>query len=92
MNPRGPILALAADLKRICLGIYRDSPAASRRFAQEAELRIKEIPPQSTKPYIERILGDLATEVLPKPDSLEKAEECLTYSVLLRNYGLTTPQ
>lgn len=82
------LLALVSDLRRVCLGIQRESKTMSARFAQEAQRDLANIPKGQLKPYIQDILQKLEVSVLAKPNSEEKAEECLTYSVILRNYAL----
>jgi hypothetical protein len=79
--------SLALDLKRIALGLHRNSVTMADRFIKEALLRKNEIHVEIEKPYIVRILSNLDS-ILANNDTYKKAEDALMYSTLIQNYVL----
>lgn len=71
--------ALAMDLKRVSLGLYRGSEAMANRFWQEVIKRKSEIEVSKTPKYIENLLNDL--------NDKKDFEKLLMYSTLLQNYS-----
>lgn len=82
------LLALSSDLVRICNSIQSRSYRVSDRFSQEAFKLIREIPSPEVKPYMSKLLRELEDKWLKEKNDLNKAERCLMYSVLLRNYAM----
>lgn len=80
------LLSLASDLKRIVMSIQRGSEENSRRFTQEAERWLAESSGVKDK-YLKKLLAKVKA-ALKTNDTLEKAEDCLMYSVLLQNQAL----
>jgi hypothetical protein len=78
------LLSLSMDLKRICLGIQRKSFDMADEFECQAKRWLK----VKTKIYhTQEILKEIK-QILDQPNSLEKAEDCLMYSVLLQNRAM----
>ncbi len=84
MGDKQNLLNLSADLKRICIGIQRKSFGMADEFAGQATrwLKIK------TKIYHTQEIIKKIKQLLDQPNSLEKAEDCLMYSVLLQNRAM----
>ncbi|MBI3342469.1 hypothetical protein HY024_05085 [Candidatus Curtissbacteria bacterium] len=80
------LLSLSNDLKRITTSIQRGSFENSKRFSTEAKRWIAEIQDKDD-PYLKKLLSKIEKS-LNKKDSLEKAEDCLMYSVLTQNKAL----
>jgi hypothetical protein len=78
------LLSLSMDLKRICSGIQRKSYGMADEFSQQAKrwLKIK-----ANTYHTQEILKEVK-QILDKPNSLQKAEDCLMYSVLLQNRAI----
>lgn len=85
---RTDILSLALDLKRITVGYQNNSLEMMGRFQLEADRWLRRIEPDKVAPYIAKIIGFLP-EKLVNPDEAQRAEDALTYSVILQNYALT---
>jgi hypothetical protein len=78
--------ALAMDLKRVALALYRKSHHTADRFLIEAMNRKAEINPDELQPYMKKIInsvGALNTLTLE-----QRAEETLMYSTRIQNYVL----
>jgi hypothetical protein len=79
------LLSLSSDLRRIALLIHRGSSALASRFCEEASnyfVKIK-INDSSWQKLLRRVNFSLKA-----PNSLQKAEDCLMYSVLLQNRAM----
>lgn len=79
--------SLALDLKRVALGLQRESYRMAERFTQEVLSRKNEVNRSTLKPYMRSILEKLDT-VLADTDRQKKAEDSLMYSTLIQNYVL----
>lgn len=80
------LLSLSMDLKRIVQSIQRNSEENAQRFSIEAKRWLKE-----SKNTDDKYLKDLIRKIektLNKPNNLQKAEDCLMYSVLVQNQAL----
>jgi len=75
------IESLASDLKRVALLRHRGSVQAAEKFSVEAKKRVNEIDPESTQPYIQKILKDISKATVD-------SDTALMYSTLLQNYSL----
>lgn len=69
------------DLKRVALGLHRNSPNVASRFKQEALKRSKELEEQQTDPYVQKLLVNIKIAV-------ENKEDALMYSILFQNFVL----
>lgn len=78
------LLSLSMDLKRICLGIQRKSFGMADEFECQAKRWLK----VKTKIYHTQEILKEVKQILDRPNSLEKAEDCLMYSVLLQNRAM----
>lgn len=79
------LLSLSADLSRVKSGILSKSDGMVNTFTIEA---LKWIPQIKTRDKeIIKIL-DKVQAMLNSPNSLQKAEDCLMYSVLLQNRAM----
>ncbi|MBI3384682.1 hypothetical protein HY030_00635 [Candidatus Gottesmanbacteria bacterium] len=79
--------SLAIDLKRVALGLQRNSFSMAKRFEQEAYKRKSEIDTKDLAPYMQALLSRLDKSLTSS--SLErKAEDALFYSTLIQNYVL----
>jgi hypothetical protein len=78
------LLSLSMDLKRICSGIQRKSYGMADEFARQAKrwLRVK-----TDMYHTQEILKEVK-QILDRPNSLQKAEDCLMYSILLQNRAM----
>lgn len=86
MNDQKIILAsLAMDLKRIALGLHRNSFIMAERFTKEALQRKNELNLRDLKPYLRKIVVDME-KVLKSSHNKKKAEDILMYSTLFQNY------
>lgn len=72
--------ALAMDLKRVALGLHRNSPATAQRFLSEVMKRKNEVDTRSLLPYMRQILKKLDKHI--------EAEDALMYSTRIQNYVL----
>lgn len=80
------LLSLSMDLKRIVQSIQKDSQENAERFSTEAKKWLKES--KNTKDgYLRKLLAKIENTLESKND-LEKAEDCLMYSVLIQNHAL----
>lgn len=70
--------SLASDLKRVALGLHRNSNLMAGRFIEEALKRKAEVDMKETAPYIQSILKNLDTNI--------NADDALMYSTLIQNY------
>jgi len=78
------LLSLSNDLRRITTSIQRGSIENANRFSKEARSWIKtDIDDVYLKGLMEKVINSLDQE-----NDLKKAEDCLTYSVLLQNQAL----
>lgn len=81
------LLSLSNDLKRIVTSIQRGSSENTKRFTKEAKHWLSESQNLNKNDYLASLLEKINI-TLNKPDSLEKAEDCLMYSVLVQNQAL----
>lgn len=87
MDNKQKLEALASDLKRVTLGIQRNSFKMANRFSEEALKRKKEIDINRIPSYI-LVLLERMEESLNSTDEIKKAEDALMYSTLIQNYVL----
>lgn len=80
------LLSLAQDLKRIVQSIERNSQQNAERFSQEAGRWLKESKNTNDK-YLKGLLVQIE-KTLKRANDLDKAEDCLMYSVLIQNQAL----
>lgn len=78
------LLSLSMDLKRICLGIERKSYGMADEFTRQAKRWIK----VKTDIYHTQEILKEVKQILDMPNSLQKAEDCLMYSILLQNRAI----
>ena len=83
------ISSLSNDLKRIVTSIQRGSVENSVRFTKEARHWLDESRAFARDEYLTTLFKKIDV-ALNKQDSLEKAEDCLMYSVLVQNQALFT--
>ena len=81
------LLSLSNDLKRIVTSIQRGSNENSLRFTKEARHWLKKSQALAQDEYLTSLLRKIGI-ALNRQDSLEKAEDCLMYSVLVQNQAL----
>lgn len=79
--------SLSMDLFRVAVGYHRGSTKMAQRFKEESLKRIFEVEQEDVKPYMQRILKQLAV-LLKKNSTDQVAEDALMYSTLIRNYCL----
>ena len=79
---------MASDLKRVALGLERQSLAMAERFFQEALKRKDEINLSHLPDYLDKIIRKISVINLRNlsEDSERVAEDCLMYSTLLQNF------
>ncbi|MCL5411204.1 MAG: hypothetical protein M1150_00430 [Patescibacteria group bacterium] len=77
--------ALAMDLKRASLGLYRGSMKMAEKFEEEALSRENELNQNELAPYIKTVLQKTKS-VMKSDNKDQKMEHLLTYSVILQNY------
>lgn len=82
MDNKQLLSALAMDLKRVALGLYRKSDATAARFLIEAMKRKQEIDTQKLLPYMQQILTKVNEDI--------NAEDALMYSTRIQNYVMST--
>lgn len=87
MDNKVILTALASDLKRVTLGLQRNSYAMVDRFTAEALKRKSELNLQELESYMQTLLVKLE-EKLSTTDQKKKAEDALLYSILIQNYVL----
>lgn len=85
-NQKALMGALAMDLKRVALSLYRGSYKTANRFKEEALKRSKELEVLETEEYIKNLLSK-TKECLKRNDE-EAAEDALMYSTLFQNFAL----
>jgi len=78
------LASISMDLKRVSLGLYRNSNLVADRFSQEIIKRSKKLPARSLKPYIRTLVKNLTT-MLSQKDKQKVAEDALMYSTLFQN-------
>ena len=81
------LASLASDLKRVVLGLQRNSVVMVDRFTVEALKRKSEINTKELDSYVCTLVSKLE-KVLLNSDPKEKAEDALLYSTLFQNYVL----
>jgi len=84
-NAKLAIQSMAMDLKRVSLGLQRNSLTMAERFLEEARKRKKEINLSAYPDYIARLVQKVSTLRLKEKDKL--SEDCLMYSILLQNFA-----
>lgn len=70
--------SLASDLKRVAMGLHRNSNAMASRFIEEALKRKNEINTKEVAPYVRNILNGINHKI--------DADDALMYSTLIQNY------
>jgi len=85
MDTKTILLSLSLDLKRITTAIQRNSSAVNT-FNDEANNWLKEA--QSLNNDKLQTLLKKVRKTLKSPNDLNKAEDCLMYSVLIQNRAL----
>lgn len=70
--------SLSSDLKRVGLGLYRNSHPMANRFLEEALKRKNEINKNDLPQYMIVLLAKIKKEISP--------DEALMYSTLIQNY------
>lgn len=73
--------SLASDLKRVAMGLHRNSNLMAGRFIDEALKRKAEVDTKKVAPYIQGILKNLNNNI--------DADDALMYSTLIQNYTQT---
>lgn len=81
------LASLASDLKRVTLGLQRNSYSMVDRFTAEALKRKSEVNLKELELYMQNLLANLE-EKLSTKDQNKKAEDALLYSTLIQNYVL----
>lgn len=89
MNNKIVLSSLALDLKRVALGLHRNSIPMAERFYSEALKRIAEIQLDIVPPHIRNIVYSFDT--FKQKSIQDQAEYSLMYSTLIQNYALTLP-
>ena len=79
------IQSMAMDLKRVSIGLQRDSIVMAERFLTEAQKREKEITHSRCPDYISNILKKI--KLLKLENHLKNAEDAQMYSTLLQNFS-----
>lgn len=88
MNKKLEIESLASDLKRVSLGLQRNSMKMTERFSLEVLKRKQILAGIELDHYIERLLENLEN-ILKSSNNSKKAEDALMYSTLFQNYAAT---
>lgn len=78
--------ALAEDLYRVAIGLYKGSDKMAHVFTDEVLKRREVINVDSVKPYVQTLLQRLP-HLLSQEDKTKKSEDALMVSVILRNYA-----
>jgi len=78
--------ALSMDLKRVALGIHRESYGVADRFLAEALKRKSEINVSELPPYMQGVLEKIGNLADVSPD--QRAEDALMFSTRVQNYVL----
>lgn len=81
------LASMASDLKRVTLGLQRNSPRMADTFLTEALKRKSEINLNEIELYMQNLLEKLE-EKLANTDQKRKAEDALLYSTHIQNYVL----
>ena len=89
MNTQQVLLALSSDLHRICNSILRSSDQVTESFSMESKRWLLELDKERVKSYMLNILDEIDKNLLTSQNNKAKAEQCLLYSTLLRNYAQT---
>lgn len=87
MNDQKAIMgALAMDLKRVAMSLYRGSNETANRFKEEALKRSSELESTNIEKYIRKLLWK--TKECLKQNKERTAEDALMYSILFQNYAV----
>ncbi len=87
MNDHKAIMgALAMDLKRMALGLYRGSYPTADRFREEALKRASELERLQNGKYIKKLLLTMKASLAGTDQ--KTAEDMLMYSTLFQNFAL----
>lgn len=89
MNNKIILSSLALDLKRVALGLHRNSIPMAERFFTEAMRRKEEIELDLVPTYIQNIVSKF--DGLKQKSTQDQAEYALMYSTLIQNFALTLP-
>ncbi len=79
------LASLALDLKRVSLGLHRQSYRMAAQFEKEVLKREGELSEENLDPYINKLIHKI-NEALKSSDRNKKAEDTLMYSTLIQNY------
>ena len=80
------LLSLSLDLKRITQSIQRDSHENATRFSEEAKRWLEQAEGTNDE-YLKDLLSKIKI-TLDLNNNQKKAEDCLMYSVLIKNQAL----
>lgn len=86
LNQKIIIESLAMDLKRIALGLHRNSFAMANRFKEEAFKRARELESQNPSDYLKKLLSYMKKMIQGSDDRV--AEDALMLSTLFQNFAL----
>lgn len=87
MNEQKAIMgALAMDLKRMALSLYRGSFETADRFKEEALRRSSELERRQNGAYITKLLSNMKSGLAGTDQ--KTAEDMLMYSTLFQNFAL----
>lgn len=85
MSTKEALESLSLDLKRVALGYHRGSDKMAKRFCEEAMKRKEEINYSEVKPYIQKLLNSMDSQ-LNQEDKSKVAEDSLLLSIMFQNY------
>lgn len=85
MSKKIIIESLAMDLKRVALGLHRNSQTMAARFKNEALKREKELEKFPLEDYLAKLIK--YTRATLSSNSSRTAEDALMLSVLFQNYA-----
>lgn len=87
MNDQKAIMgALAMDLKRVAVSLYRGSYKTAEVFKKEALKRSRELEKIETEDYIKNLVAKMKNSLARKDQ--KNAEDVLMYSTLFQNYAV----
>lgn len=87
MNEQKVIIeSLAMDLKRVALGLHRESYAMAKGFKEEALKRSHELENQKVEGYIKILINRMKLSL--SGNDGKAAEDALMYSTLFQNFAL----
>lgn len=86
LNQKIIIESLAMDLKRVALGLQRNSLSTANKFKEEAFERAHELEGQNLNEYLKKLL--LYMKKMIQGTSERVAEDALMLSTLFQNFAL----